>query len=824
MFALRVEDVTFSNFTTNSEGSFVYHDPIEVEEISPRVSSCGGDLTVRLKNAISTNEIRKIFLKFGGAGGVSTPSVTSLCVVNEKELKCPIPTLEPGRHHVSISTNAQQYAPSPIAFVAHHTAHAYNVVPTRSFGSRNVSISIYFYSLSPRYGTEGTEVVVDAHGISGGHDYKCRFHGRTVPAVFNNSKLICVAPRVAKKGPVEFSISLDGIHFSVGGGCDSTFTYIETEVQENSVTITPRSSSSSGGDLVTISGLDLLSLAGNGRSDGSTRCRFGDIEMRALIDAGTNELKCLTPRVSQSGEKVLSVSFNGGVNYIHLGSFFLWKDPTSALLHSKSKFVIWPSSCTSVLKFEENFASGHLYLSFTLYNTHHIIIIIIINNNNNTGTATICSRDKVTVLGHLNVLSPKNDDSFKCHFGNQITNGKTMSKAAGGVMKCDLPRDPPSYAQAVPFGVSTTSSPKQIIWDEDAFRWESIAFPMSISPSVIDARGGAEIHIRGVNLTRTNKAWSVRFGSRTSRGIADIGRGAIVTMTPPMQPGIWPVQISTGDDIWVNVPGRLVVVDPVRVFLIQVEENTVELIYAAVGMHDQELLKNSTNSTENDLINAEALVEGYPNIPLQKKDDASGDWYARIHVYGKMDIVISSVRLTYANGTLPFLNSSSSKIPVHIENNPITLVDNNFGKGWHWRRQREQWDVAPNIALKGGELFNELGGVHVRFEGHSGFEKTTENATVLVTDKEISIRAKTPLIDNSYDGVTVVRVSLDQARFTSEDTTPQHIFDTRYELDTNVTTHLRISPSTSAFAGQSIAYNTVSRKRFDQRVVYDVAG
>ena len=31
-----------------------------------------------------------------------------------------------------------------------------------------------------------------------------------------------------QKGPVEFSISLDGMHY-LGGGCDSTFTYVEKE-------------------------------------------------------------------------------------------------------------------------------------------------------------------------------------------------------------------------------------------------------------------------------------------------------------------------------------------------------------------------------------------------------------------------------------------------------------------------------------------------------------------------------------------------------------------------------------------------------------------
>ena len=36
-----------------------------------------------------------------------------------------------------------------------------------------------------------------------------------------------------------------------------------------------------------------------------------------------------------------------------------------------------------------------------------------------------------------------------------------------------------------------------------------------------------------------------------------------------------------------------------------------ELIYAVVGMHEHDL--------EDDLVQAEALVEGYPNIPLMRK-------------------------------------------------------------------------------------------------------------------------------------------------------------------------------------------------------------
>ena len=36
-------------------------------------------------------------------------------------------------------------------------------------------------------------------------------------------------------------------------------------------------------------------------------------------------------------------------------------------------------------------------------------------------------------------------------------------------------------------------------------------------------------------------------------------------------------------------------------------------------MHEHDL--------EDDLVQAEALVEGYPNIPLMRKGDGSGDWY-----------------------------------------------------------------------------------------------------------------------------------------------------------------------------------------------------
>ena len=424
-----------------------------------------------------------------------------------------------------------------------------------------------------------------------------------------------------------------------------------------------------------------------------------------------------------------------------------------------------------------------------------------IATSNNTGKS-------VTVLGHLSALPSSSTNVFDCHFGDQVTKGRTISEAAGGVLKCDVP-NPPLYSSMIRFGVSAPSNSDDIVWDEDAFRWNSIPFPMSMSSSVVDARGGAEIQIRGVNLTRANTAWNVRFGNRTSRGISDIGRGAIVTMTPPLDPGVWQVRIGDSDDVWYDVPGRLVVVDPVRLFMIETEKNVVELIYAAVGMHEHDL--------KDDLIQAEALVEGYPNIPLMRKSD--GDWYAKIHVYNnRNDLVVSCVRLTYANDTIPYLSSGK----VDTLNNPSVLLDNNFGKGWHWHRRNEEWFETSENALKGGELWNELGGVQVRFEGHGGITGISENSSIAVSENEIVINTKTPTTLKEYDGVTIVRVSLDRSRFTNEDTTPQHVFDTRYELDNNITTYLRISPTTSAFAGQSIAFNTVSRKRFDERVVYVV--
>ena len=223
---------------------------------------------------------------------------------------------------------------------------------------------------------------------------------KQVPAVFNNSKLTCVAPHVTKKGPVEFSISLDGMHYSVGGGCDSTFTYVEKEsVNSEDIVITPGSSSVAGGDLVTVSGLDILALGGRG-GGGSVRCRFGNIEMRALVDAGTNELKCLTPKVSELGETKFAVSFNGGVDYVDLDSYVFWRDPTRALgLNKQKHFVLWPRS--------------------------------MIATSNNTG------KKSVTVLGHLSALPSSSTNVFDCHFGDQVTKGRTISEAAGGVLKCD---------------------------------------------------------------------------------------------------------------------------------------------------------------------------------------------------------------------------------------------------------------------------------------------------------------------------------------------------------------------------------------------------
>ena len=56
----------------------------------------------------------------------------------------------------------------------------------------------------------------------------------------------------------EFSIS-GWYAYSVGGGCDFTFTYVEKEsVNSEDIVITPGSSSVAGGDLVTVSGLDIL--------------------------------------------------------------------------------------------------------------------------------------------------------------------------------------------------------------------------------------------------------------------------------------------------------------------------------------------------------------------------------------------------------------------------------------------------------------------------------------------------------------------------------------------------------------------------------------
>eukprot|EP00939_MAST-03C_sp_MAST-3C-sp1_P002137 g2137.t1 len=909
-------------------------------------------------------------------------------------VRCTVPPgLRSGRHHLTLSANGQQFSPTgSAAFVSHHTPHAYNVVPNRgpSVGGRDVAVSLFFFSFYPRIGPSkgGTTVRVQGHGMAGGHAFECRFGGRVVKATRVYAKqrtpediakgfsegedlasskrrkkgsasstassdnpqqrqivtrdtagvveLLCVVPPAASPFTrnVEFSVSVDGRHFTVGGGCDSTFTYYVERVADAATRgkggsggdgeistpprlarLLPSQGPTTGGELVRIAHVGHVLEARRG-ADANLRCRFGETQMRALFDVSDGMLKCLAPPHAP-GVVSVGISVNGGEDFLDVFGpsklelrYHYWNDPARAA--KAGRFALWP-----------------------------------FGGSERGGT-------KVTVLGHLAAMPPvavANDRrgrrrvaSYTCHFGDgtRAVPARLISESAGGVLSCVSPPLAPYVSGgAVRFGVKS-SDHDEIVWDIDETRWTWLPnpSPLALSPSVGDARGNVEIHIRGANLTRT-RAWHVRVGSRQVRGIWDGGRGVVVALTPPLDPGVWPVSLSDdGGANWTPVPGRYLALETARLFVFASPGSVgagsmIEIVYVPVSVHEfqeegedlvrshDESAANGTNSSSTSgtdsgrLSNVvfdriDVVVEGFPLVRLAKREDDSGEWFAILHVHEAVDVAVSTIRVRFADRRLPApssslenaattathrddtataaaavlnrtINASDAVLPtnasalpsmyaplpsggrtVRIVDSPAILYDDNAGRGWHWHRssaQKSQWRLAPENALQGGKLWNDLGGVRVLFEGAAWQENA--KGTVDVTDAGIRVKCKTPRAPKGYfDGVASVRVSLydesgskegagegatpfekktkddektkkrpstatrhHQRRYTLEDTTPQHVFDTRYltpSTGLNVS-RFRISPATAALAGQIVPRSVLGRKLFDERVVYDVS-
>eukprot|EP00941_MAST-03F_sp_MAST-3F-sp1_P001761 g1761.t1 len=813
-------------WTLPSNGTFIYYRPHQIEQVRPRSASCGDTIYIKTKQKLPELNAA-ITARFGTRS-------SSICTWDGTKgveaLRCIAPPLPSAYYSIEISLNNQQFSRSGKGIILHPPAHVFNVAQVRGSQAAEtvVDVAIYIFQFTPMRGplAGGTIVTVTGSGLGGGHVYKCRFGGKIVPAVYQSTdgismpeatqhwhseennkdgKITCVSPPAQHAGPAAFSISLNGVDYSSTHACGQTFIYYP---DPENITVYPDNGVAGGGSMIQISGvLPQLQLQ---CEHINLQCRFGteaeeaSIVTRALFDSHLSVLKCLVPPMlpiwnNSNGKVPVFFSLNGQ-NFHEVSNGFKYWQPGQ---HRTFLPQIGPLQGGTI----------------------------------------------VTIVGAaLGVYAPSiSPGKMWCHFGEQSVRAEVLTVMFGGAIRCKAPPSKFHYPSIVRFGFGTSrishnnnnNGEHSFEFDHQPgnFRYHSELQPLAMSPPSGSERGGTEIHIRGQNMT-SSIAYAVRLGPHKSRGIWDAGRGAVVVRSPHMPPGVWPVHISADEQHWIRVPGRFIVQYSDRIAMKPVAEpadlrmaeknGAVDILYAPFPESDKE------TRTEPIITAVSIHIAGYDMVEMGRVTPADlygkFTWIARIQTEDRKTLQVNAVHTRYHRLPILPIKVKAPEKEFHILDLEI-LVDNNDGHGWPWQRETDheggylRWIPSKISAFRHGDVWNESGKITVRFLSET--HDYNKNSPGYYSKRKEAIMAKTPIREkNNNEDQNLVSVSIslngDKSSYTTEKNV-YYTFDSRYEIGGVQSTVFRISPDTLKLAQQGMPWNTVARKLFDMRIIFDLS-
>lgn len=467
-FAIRIGSQEFSNFTLPEQPVFQYFAAAGVKSVVPSSASTGG--RVSITPTVPLPGAQAVVVRFG-------PKAAALCpfLRQRNSIECEVPPLLPGRTAVEIAPNGQQFSRSGQGLVAFDPPHTYNVLPRRgdARGKQPVRVALFFFRISPTHGPTqgGTLVTVRGRDFAGGHDYKCRFGGVVVPAVFEaeegdrasplaaedrntgvgpfalhgagrHGALRCVAPPNHAPGAVAFSISLDGQRFSAESESGPTFHYFQSPTPSE-LRMHPTRGPVLGGTLLVVTAPSLL-FGGSSTVNGLRhRCRFMDFTTRATIatvvaiyDGAEGALKCVTP--SHRAERVrVAVSWNGE-DYVEVrgngASTVMGELPDAVLQVMESQRQASRGGSLSRLFSPVDRIRRSHRAGFMFYDPYAAPSFVPHAGSQEGGTT-------VSLLGVSGLDLEGTDDPVVCHFGARSK--APVRRIEGGLLQCTAPPHQP---------------------------------------------------------------------------------------------------------------------------------------------------------------------------------------------------------------------------------------------------------------------------------------------------------------------------------------------------------------------------------------------
>ena len=202
-FSIRIGQLTFDNFTyqepmfTFMGSSSAKSAPaLHVESVLPYSIPPGAP--VHIKTGFPKPPIdRAVYVRFGRHTTVmgiyddsrQTPTMKREGVPGQAIRIPTMPHLPPGRVFVTVSTDGRSFSALAASTTAYDTPFVSYIGPNRgsNVGGNVLRASVSFYRFHPQIGptSGGTTVTIVGRDYAGGYDYRCKFGGVVVPAVFH---------------------------------------------------------------------------------------------------------------------------------------------------------------------------------------------------------------------------------------------------------------------------------------------------------------------------------------------------------------------------------------------------------------------------------------------------------------------------------------------------------------------------------------------------------------------------------------------------------------------------------------------------------------
>ena len=274
---------------------FMYDVAVELEELRPSrglagIAEGGQAVTITGQNFVHSEDLQ---CRFGLEGVVAAHFTSSSQIV------CLAPERGEGVVRVSVSSNGVDFVSGALNFEYAHAGRVVSISPKKG----------------PTSGATRVTVQGDKGHALGGSELTCVFGSVETGAIVEGDAIVCVSPRAAGVGAVQFLLrdKLSGKQLTGA----ASFEYYEGV---SLTSLLPSSGSVTGGGIVTVIGAGLS-------ADGLV-CRFGEnkVHDKVVHWLSSSSAACVAPPYADAlgGMVEVDVSINGGADFTSAGVAFAY--------------------------------------------------------------------------------------------------------------------------------------------------------------------------------------------------------------------------------------------------------------------------------------------------------------------------------------------------------------------------------------------------------------------------------------------------------------------------------------------------------------------